>query len=142
MRYKPRPRQWEPFGQTNHKRCVRRPYVPVDKFGRTTITQLTWLPCTFTSTILRTANNSPTIVHAHRIKIHLVRPISGVACSNGCVDPPARIIAEPSKETSLRTGPSAKQFHRSTGPGLRADNRAVAANAPTHVHRSCRRAFV
>src|SRR6202161_4510988 len=35
MRYKPRPRQREPFGQTNHKRCVRRPYVPVDKFERT-----------------------------------------------------------------------------------------------------------
>src|ERR1041384_3182548 len=35
MRYKPRPRQREPFGQSNHKRCVRRPYVPVDKFGRT-----------------------------------------------------------------------------------------------------------
>src|SRR5262249_39458719 len=28
-----------------------------------------------------------TIVHAHRIKIHLVRPLPGVACSNGCVDP-------------------------------------------------------
>src|SRR5579864_7092262 len=67
------------------------------------ITQLAWVPCTFTSTILRTANNSPTIVHAHRIKIHLFRPISGVDCSNGCVDPPARILAEPSKETSLRT---------------------------------------
>src|SRR5882762_11170906 len=35
MRYKPRPRQREPFGQTNHKRCARRPYVPVDKFERT-----------------------------------------------------------------------------------------------------------
>src|SRR6266446_1887062 len=34
------------------------------------------------------------------------RPISGVACSNGSVAPPARIIAEPSKETSLKTGPS------------------------------------
>src|SRR5690348_13542096 len=54
--------------------------------GAPTITQLTWVPCTFTSTILRTTNNSPTVVHAHRIKIHLVRPISGVACSNGCVD--------------------------------------------------------
>lgn len=37
------------------------------------ITQLTCVPSTFTSTILRTANNSPTIVHAHRIKIHLKR---------------------------------------------------------------------
>jgi hypothetical protein len=36
--------------------------------------------------ILRTANNNPTIVHAHRIKIHLVRPLSGVVLSNGCVD--------------------------------------------------------
>src|SRR5437588_2453390 len=36
--------------------------------------------------ILRTANNSPTIVHAHRIKIHLVLPLSGVVSSNGCVD--------------------------------------------------------
>jgi len=31
-------------------------------------------------------NNSPTIVHAHGIKIHLVRPLPGVALSNGCVD--------------------------------------------------------
>jgi len=31
-------------------------------------------------------NNSPTIVHAHRIKIHLARPISGVASSNRFVD--------------------------------------------------------
>jgi hypothetical protein len=54
--------------------------------GALSITQLTCAPCIFTSTILRTANNSPTIVHAHRIKIHLVRPISGVACSNGCID--------------------------------------------------------
>src|SRR4029077_679806 len=71
--------------------------------GAPTITQLAWVPCTCTRTILRTTNNSPTIVHAHRIKIHLFRPISGVACGNGCVDPPTRIIAETSKETSMRT---------------------------------------
>ena len=47
-------------------------------------------------------NNSPTVVHAHRIKIHLLRPIFGVARSNGCVDPPARIIAEPSLANSDR----------------------------------------
>src|SRR5215467_5485589 len=35
MRYKPRPRQREPFRQSNHKRCERRPYVPVDKFDHT-----------------------------------------------------------------------------------------------------------
>jgi hypothetical protein len=58
------------------------------------ITQLAWVPCTFTSTILRTTNNSPTIVHAHRIKIHLVRPISGVTCCNGCVEPPAQDYSE------------------------------------------------
>src|SRR5580692_11010051 len=33
MMSKPRPRQREPLGQTNHKRCVRRPYVPVDEFN-------------------------------------------------------------------------------------------------------------
>jgi hypothetical protein len=41
-----------------------------------------WLPSAFRTTILRTANNIPTIVQAHRIKIHLVRPISGVAWGN------------------------------------------------------------
>jgi hypothetical protein len=35
MRYKPRPRQREPFCQSNHERCARRPYVPVDDFDRT-----------------------------------------------------------------------------------------------------------
>jgi hypothetical protein len=34
VKYDPRPRQREPFGKTHHKRCVRRPYVPVDKFER------------------------------------------------------------------------------------------------------------
>ena len=36
--------------------------------------------------ILRTANNSPTIVHAHRIQIHLVGRVSGVVLSNGRSD--------------------------------------------------------
>src|SRR5437868_10144024 len=35
MRYKPRFRQREPFCQSNHERCARRPYVPVDEFDRT-----------------------------------------------------------------------------------------------------------
>jgi hypothetical protein len=51
------------------------------------ITQLTGAPCTFFTTIHCAANNSPIVVHAHRIKIHLVRPLFGVICSNGCVDP-------------------------------------------------------
>src|SRR5580700_6148367 len=87
VKYDPRPRQREPFGKTHHKRCARRPYVPVDKSSAATITQLTCAPCTFSTTICCAANNSPTIVHAHRIKIHLVRPLSDVICSNGCVDP-------------------------------------------------------
>ena len=35
VKCKPRPRQREPFGKTDHKRCARRPYVPVNKFERT-----------------------------------------------------------------------------------------------------------
>src|SRR5215469_12477572 len=35
MRHNPRPRQWETFGQTNHKRCVRPPHVPIDEFDHT-----------------------------------------------------------------------------------------------------------
>jgi hypothetical protein len=35
VKCKLRPRQREPFDQTNHKRCERRPYVPEGKFERT-----------------------------------------------------------------------------------------------------------
>src|SRR6185312_15300103 len=35
MRYTLRPRQREPFCQSNHERCARRPYVPVDEFDGT-----------------------------------------------------------------------------------------------------------
>ena len=72
------------------------------------------------------------------------RPISGVACSNGSVAPPARIIAEPSKETSLKTGPSRAPSSRGKAispvqvcepaigavAGQRANSKSIAAVAP------------
>src|SRR5262249_41847634 len=58
-----------------------------------------------------TVNNSPTIVHAHGIKIHLVRPISGVACGNWSVDPPARIIANLRRPTLTACLTSDAAYH-------------------------------
>src|SRR5579864_7491068 len=113
-----------------------------------TITQLTWIPCTFTTTILRTANNSPTIVHAHRIKIHLVRPIFDVACSNGCVDPSGTDYSQTFEGdiTEDRALESAKFSRQSdfTGPPVQVCELAIGqllANRQLHDQRSCRRAF-
>jgi hypothetical protein len=75
--------------------------------------------------------------------------MSGVACSNLCVGPPARSIAEPSKQTSPRTGPS--RAPSSPGKAISPVHRSRFASWQSgscwqtrqlHVHRSCRRDVV
>src|SRR5437867_4223129 len=103
MRYKPRPRQREPFGQTNHKRCVRGPYVPVDKFGRTHDH-----PADVRTLYLHHHDPAHGKQQSLQSSMHIgSKSISSVPClvwprAMGVSTSPGRIIAETSKETSLR----------------------------------------
>src|SRR5215469_13663771 len=104
MRYKPRPRQREPFRQSNHKRCERRPYVPVDEFDHTHEH-----PADVPAVNLRHRD----LLHGEQQSYNRPRSRdqnpsrpSHIWCGLRqwmCRPPPGRIIAETSKETSLRT---------------------------------------